>query len=255
MAVQLDDIRASWQSQLLGRTCEIGDSRELVRLREAAKDYEGMIALGDGLSRQLRYREAAEAYSAALDCRPGDIKALRLRAGRYLSTLRCSLAKEDFLLCHERCGLTVDVSYRLGLCCYFEADFEGAAGWFELCYPLCGDEMAVAAIYWHTICCLRLGKAPRLIKHYRAEMNVGHHTAYKAAVSVFAGQAGLEDMLAQLAAETDDMEYAIVLYGICSILLSEGRHEDYALYMDLLIKRDGFWPCYAYLAAWLDQRA
>ncbi len=104
MGKYFDDIHAGWQSQLAGGPCEIGDTEEIKLLRNTASDYDGLMSLGDALSRQLRYREAAKAYNDALNLRPECLKARRLRAGRYLSTLQYTIARDDFLYCLTHTG-------------------------------------------------------------------------------------------------------------------------------------------------------
>ena len=62
----------------------------------------------------------------------------------------------------------------------------------------CDDEMAIAVIYWHTLSCYRCARSPIMLRGYRADMEVGHHTAYQLAVSVFCGELDLEVALTQL---------------------------------------------------------
>ena len=248
MGKYFDDIHAGWNSQLTGAPCEIADTAEISALRNAAADYDSLMALGDALTRQLRYREAAGAYTGALGHRPGDYPAIRNRAGRYLSTLQTEFAMRDLHYCLEHDGDEVDITYRLGLCRYFERLYAEAAQWFERCYPLCDDEMGVSVIYWHTICCYRMNTPPKLLGKYHIGMEVGHHTAYEKAVRVFAGAAPVKDIFDGLEHE-EDMEYVITMYGLCRYLLNTGHIEMYERYMNLLIERDGFWPCFAYLAA------
>jgi hypothetical protein len=83
-------------------------------------------------------------------------------------------------------------------------------------------------------------------------MKVGHHTAYRLAVSVFCGETGWETAMAQLENETDDLNYTIALYGLCGYLDFIGRKNDSACYLKALLRRDTFWPCVSYLAAWND---
>ena len=252
MGKYFDDLHAGWDSQLTGAPCDIADTEEILSLRETAEDYDNLMSLGDALTRQLRYREAAERYTNALENRPGDYTATRNRAGRYLSTLQTEAAKKDLHFCLENNGDEMDITYRLGLCFYFDREYADAAHWFGRCYPLCDEEMGIAIIYWHTICSYRMKVHPELLDKYHTGMNVGHHTAYEKAVRVFAGAMSTTNALAELEHEPEDLEYAITMYGLCRHLLYSGQAEIYKRYMKRLIERDGFWPCYAYLAAWND---
>lgn len=253
MGKYFDDVHASWQSQLAGGECEVGDSGEVAAARAAATDYDGCVKLGKALSKQLRYREAAGAYSMALDWRPDDLGALRLRAGRYLSTLQCGKAQADLERCLALGADELDITYRLGLCAYFLRDYSCAMAHFESCMPLCDDEMGIAVIYWHTLCAYRLGVDPALLRRYHVGMEVGHHTAYEIAMSVCTGAKGVDEALAALDNQPEDLEYVIALYGICLFLGHSGEKAKAAAQMQRLLARDGFWPCYAYLAAWGDQ--
>lgn len=252
MGEYFDDAHALWKSQLTGGPAEVPDSPEVTAAREKA-GFDGLTELAAALSRQLRYREAAEALTQALELRPDDASALRLRAGRRLSTLQCQGAAEDLARCLRLGADRLDVTYRRGLAEYFQGRWGGAAAFFESCMPLCGDEMGVAAIYWHTMCACRAGGRLTLLKSWRPGMEVGHHTAYNRAMAVFAGAVGPEALLAELAAEPSDLEYAIAMYGLCVYYEYEGISDpDPGALREGLLARDGFWPCYAWLAAWRD---
>ena len=103
--------------------------------------------------------------------------------------------------------------------------------------PLCDEEMGIAVMYWHTLSAARAKKPPALLKDYHPGMAVGHHTAYEKA------------MLQMLEDEKDDLEYSIVLYGL---LQYPDCDEQECLY-EKLLSRGGFWPSFAYLAAWNDR--
>lgn len=248
MEKPFDEIHASLKSQLCGYPVEVEDAPAVASAR-SRKDYEGFLTLGKALSRQLRYREAIAAYTAALELRPKDLPALRLRAGRYLTTLQWDLAMEDFERCITLGGDPLDCQYRIGLASYYAGQFHAAMEWFESCMPLCDDEMGVAIIYWHALSAYRSGKEPTLLKGYRPGMNVGHHTAYEKAARVFAGESTAESLLAQCDKEPEDLEAVIAMYGVYRYL---GGQEESLLQQ--ILKRDGFWPCFSYLAAWNDHQ-
>lgn len=253
MGEYFDDAHASWRSQLQGGVpCEVEDSQAVLSAGRRAGDYEGFLALGNGLSRQLRYREAINAYTEALKLQPDNLAARRLRAGRHLSLLQCDEARADLLRCMELGGDSADIIYRMGLCSYFQRRYEEAMGHFEECITLCGDEMGIAVIYWHTLSAYRSHTPPLLLGRYHPEMKVGHHTAYEKAVCVCAGARTCESLLAELEEEKEDLEYGTALYGICGWLSHAGRGKVCRDYREQLLRRDGFWPCYAYLAAWND---
>lgn len=260
MGEYFDEVHASCETELNGQPCGIEDSEE-VRLKRAAavrlqpqESYAAYIELGQALSGQLRYREAAEAYSMALLSKPDDLKALRLRAGRYLSTLQTEKAYADFEKCLLLGGDQLDVLYRLGLCDYYAGKYTEAMQWFETCFPIAEEEMGIAVIYWHTLSAYCSKSTASLLPSYHSEMKVGHHFAYEKAVRVCAGTSSADEMLQLLEKESEDLHYTITAYGISSYLRQVGRSAEGQKLLEAVCGRNGFWPCYAYLAAWNDER-
>ena len=203
------DIRESWRSQLADMPEEVLDSDEVKTARIAATDYDGFVALGDALSKQLKYRRSATAYSQALEFCPNNSAVLRLRAGRYISSLQCEHAINDFEQCLILGGDELDIRYRLGLCKYFLGQYEQAMEQFELCIPLCDDEMGIAVMYWHTMSAYRCKREACLLHHYHKNMAVGHHTAYEKAISVCSGQHQAEKLFYELGCERNDISGSV----------------------------------------------
>lgn len=249
MEKPFDDIHADIGSQLLGLPHGMTDSAAVREARQQLGSTDQYVKLGQALSRQLRYREAIDAYTEALKCDSEDLTALRLRAGRYLSTLQCEKAICDFDRCLQLGADRLDCLYRMGIAYYYAGDDAAAQKALVRCVPYCDDEMAIAIIYWHTLSASRSGKEQELLSYYCRELAVGHHTAYEMAMRVWAGQETLEGMLKQLEREEDDMEYDITLYG----LLKHPDCKEKEALLEKLLRRDDFWPCFAYLAAWNDK--
>lgn len=259
--------REGWRSQLAGEP-PAPDDEALAGLRLSARGYDGYMGLGAALTDRLRYREAADAYALALRERPGDLAATRQRAGRLLSTLRCAEAREGLERCLAHGGEPVDLYYRLGLASFYDGDDDTALARWEACLPLCGDEMAVAVMYWHSLASLRSGRAPGLLGGFREGMEVGHHTAYEASLRLIVrygeGERATElrDEVLALGESLDDMDFSIVAYAAASLI--EGRVEKRvegdsasataASLRSAALARDGFWPSYAFIAAWNDAR-
>lgn len=87
---------------------------------------------------------------------------------------------------------------------------------------------------------------------YHPGMDVGHHTAYEAAMSTAAGYIDVSETMARLEQETDDLEYSICAYGVAKMLLHREKKEEANILLQSIVRRDSFWICYAYLAAWND---
>ena len=150
--------------------------------------------------------------------------------------------------------------YRIGMAHYLMGRYENAIAAFSdsLAIAPQDDDMYIADVYWLVLSQLRAGKADEaqktLQQHYRPDMYVGHHTAYEKAMRVAAGFAPMEDMLAELDAEPDDLQFAMTAYGLCVLLESEQEQRKAAALQKKLLARDGFWFCFSYLAAYNDRK-
>lgn len=245
------DIHASAASQLGTQECLLSDSEQVMALR-GAKSYEELLQLGDALCFQLRYREAVKVYSKAVDMVPSELSGVRKRAARYITTLQPEKAVEDFLRCRALGGDELDISYRLGISYYLAGDYSKAMAEFETCISLCDDEMAIAAIFWHTLSAWREGRMPKLLYCcLRDNMNVGHHTAYAFAMELAAEKISLMKVLDELEAQQDDLEYSIMAYGAAEFMDINGL--DSGALRQSILARDSFWISFCYIAAWNDR--
>ena len=150
--------------------------------------------------------------------------------------------------------------YRIGMAHYLMRKYDGAIRAFadSLAIAPQNDDMYIADVYWLVLSQLCAGKADEaqktLQQHYRIGMYVGHHTAYEKAMRVAAGFAPMEDMLAELDAEPDDLQVAMMAYGLCVLLEAHCETERAAALRKELLARDGFWFCFSYLAAYSDRK-
>ena len=115
--------------------------------------------------------------------------------------------------------MSVESRYRVGMAQYMLQNYDAATAAFagSLAIVPQDDDMYIADVYWLVLSQLRAGKADEaqktLQQHYRPDMYVGHHTAYEKAMRVAAGFASMEDMLSELDAEEDDLQFAMTAYG------------------------------------------
>ena len=214
MEYPFDALHAGIESQILNLPAGIPDSQAIRQAKSLPDSVEKFCALGKALSRQLRYREAVAAYTEGLNLEPENLSLLRLRAGRYLTTLQSDPAIADFEKCLTLGAEKLDCLYRIGLAQYYAGRYEQAMEVFEGCMPLCDDEMGIAVLYWHTLSAARTEKAPTLLKYYRPDMAVGHHTAYEKAMRVWSGTMPLSAALEMLEREEDDLEHCTACFGI-----------------------------------------
>ena len=128
--------------------------------------------------------------------------------------------------------MSVESRYRVGMAQYMLQNYDAATAAFagSLAIVPQDDDMYIADVYWLVLSQLRAGQADEAQKtfqqHYRPDMYVGHHTAYEKAMRVAAaGFAPMEDMLAELDAEEDDLQFAMTAYGLCVLLEAHSETE------------------------------
>ena len=252
------DVHASYESQFRNLPHGLSGTDELLACRAKPQTYETLLELADALCWQLRFREAIDALTQAVKLEPERMEAYRKRGPKYLDTLQFEQALGDYTRCEQADGVSVMSRYRIGMAHYLMGNYGAAARAFSdsLAITPRDDDMYIADVYWLTLSQLRAGKADAaqktLQRHYRPDMYVGHHTAYEKAMRVAAEAAPLEDMLAELDEEPDDLQFAMTAYGLCVLLESAGEQRKAIALREKLLARDGFWFCFSYLAAYHD---
>ena len=242
------DVHASHESQLQNLPHGLADTDEILTCRAKPQTYETLLELADALCWQLRFREAIDALTQAIALEPERMEAYRKRGPKYLDTLQFEQALTDYTHCEQADGVSVMSRYRIGMAHYLMGKYGDAICAFSdsLAIAPQDDDMYIADVYWLVLSQLRAGKADEaqktLQQHYRPDMYVGHHTAYEKAMRV-----------AELDAEPDDLQFAMTAYGLCVLLETHGEAEKADALREKLLKHDGFWFCFSYLAAYHDQ--
>ena len=253
------DVHASHESQFLNRPHGLTDTDEILACRKKPQTYETLLELADALCWQLRFREAIDVLSQAIALEPERMEAYRKRGPKYLDTLQFEKALDDYTRCEQSDGVSVMSRYRIGMAHYLMQDFDAAIAAFSDSRAIApqDDDMYIAALYWLVLSQLRAGKMDEaqktLRQHYRPDMYVGHHTAYEKAMRAAAGFTQTADILTELDAEPDDLQYAMTAYGLCVLLESKNEQAQAAALREKLLARDGFWFCFSYLAAYTDR--
>ena len=253
------DVHASHESQFRGLPHGLADTDEILACRAKPQTYETLLELADALCWQLRFREAIDVLSRAAALEPERLDAYRRRGPKYLDTLQFERALADYTRCEQADGMSIESRYRIGMAQYMLQNYDAATAAFagSLAIAPQDDDMYIADVYWLVLSQLRAEKADEaqktLQQHYRPDMYVGHHTAYEKAMRVAAGFASMEDMLAELDAEPDDLQYAMTAYGLCVLLQAHDETKQAEVLREKLLARDGFWFCFSYLAAYTDR--
>lgn len=252
------DVHASHESQFQDLPHGLADTDEIRACRAKPQTYETLLELADALCWQLRFREAIDALTQAVRLEPERMEAYRKRGPKYLDTLQFEQALADYTRCEQADGVSVMSRYRVGMAQYMLQNYAAATAAFagSLAIAPQDDDMYIADVYWLVLSQLRAGKVDdaqkTLQQHYRPDMYVGHHTAYEKAMRVAAGAAQMEDILATLDEETDDLQFAMTAYGLCVLLEAADEREKADALREKLLARGGFWFCFSYLAAYHD---
>ncbi len=241
---------AGLQSQLGGGFCTVEDTEDMFWLREA-DDYQSQVQLGNARAGQYRFREALDAYQNALKIRTDDWQLWYRIGGANLTLRRFKEAVEAYKNCRIRCKDEKKTAFPLGISEYLQHNPAAAAAYFERCLPDTG-EMTIAVIYWHTLSCYRAEMPPALLSQYDPERNVGHHTAYRNAVELFAGYITPTQLDTRIKKDENVLNTVIAFYGISVYLEAQRRNTESNEYLRELMKYDSVWPCIPYLAAWSD---
>ena len=254
----VSDVRASRDDEILfgkPHVNTVRDDEQTASARERLTEnpcYETYMALGDALAFQMRYHEATDCFEKAKVLRPGDYKAVRKCAGRYLSTLRLDEAEKAFLWCLENTDDALDPKYMLGCCKYCSGDFDGAGTLFDECLELSKNngDMYVAALFWACACAVRAGKSvTAVMEKFDRSIEIGHHTGYLQSLKLFAGDSFRE---CDVIPGDDELQKCIFYYGAHLYYLSEGNALLERAYLSETLGSDKYFSAFAYLGAYTE---
>ena len=238
--------QATLESQLNNAPCEVEDTEEMFWLRES-DDCQSKIKLGNALAAQYRFRDAIEAYSQAYAIKPENPTISLCLAGSYLTLFMFDEAKTAYENAHKAGASEKSLAYPLGILNYLSGNYRKAADLFAACLP-CGGEMKIAAIYWHTLASYKGDFTPALLSDYSEDMEVGHHTAYKQAVSVFVGSTDINSV----APTKGDLNNSILKYGLSVYADHIGNILMSKQLLNETLSCKSMWPNVSYLAAYHD---
>ena len=156
----------------------------------------------------LQFNAAIELYTRGLAITPQDVRLLRFRGHRYISTHRFDLAVADLSQAVALAPSSFDVTYHLGLAHYLRGEFAEAARVYRSCLDATSDPSAlptgwrsctttratdndrVAVTDWLYRALRRAGRhddARTVAASFAAGMKVGENEAYYTALRFYKG--------------------------------------------------------------------
>jgi tetratricopeptide (TPR) repeat protein len=218
----------------------------------------------------LQFHAAIEVYTRGLAVAPDDVRLLRFRGHRYISTRRFDLAAADLRRAAALAPSSFDVLYHLGLAHYLLGEFDEAARVYRSCLettsdpkPLpsgwrsCTNTMAspndrVAVSDWYYRALRRAGRhdeAKALLAAFTPEMKVGENEAYYTALRFYGG--AVTEEAAMTPVTKSENRLVTVGYGVATFHLANADR-DRACGLLKRIADEPNWNAFGVVAAEVD---
>lgn len=191
-----------------------------------------------------QFHDAIDVYTRGLAIAPADVRLLRFRGHRYISTRRFDLAVADLQKAATIAPSSFDVMYHLGLAHYLRGEFTEAASVYRACIdatthpsPLpegwrsCttvktkdNDRAAVSDWLYRALRrAHRHDEAKALAASFGPNLTVGENEAYYAALRFYQG--ALTDAQVMAPKTANDNRLVTVGYGVATFYLANGETE------------------------------
>lgn len=242
----------------------------------APNDADKLIWYGRRTAYLGRFQDAISIFSEGIEKFPSDIRMLRHRGHRYISTRQFDNALADFSKAVElmlgqedqvepdglpnakNIPLTTtqgNIRYHLGLTYYLKHDWENALRLFaEDLKHTDNDDGLVATIHWLYMIHQRMGQpqqAEALLENIHADMNIIENFAYHRALLFYKGDVAYSDVLS---ADISDSGNAGLVYAFANWHFYNNRKEEAVEIMENLMKGSS-WAAFGYIAAEADLAA
>ena len=238
-------------------------------LAKAPHSADLLLAAARARDSLLRFRDSIPLYTRGIDEFPGDVRFLRYRGHRFISTRRLDFAVADLKKAAEIAPASFDVAYHLGLAYYLRGDFNHAAREYQRCLSLAAlpkpeflkgipegwrscysldDDSRVALTEWAWRACRRAGKteeAARMLASIKEDMSVRENQSYFKTLLLYKG---LRTESQVLAPPLDGNALPTLAYGIGLWHWLEGRR-DRACEMWSRAVADPNWSAFGLIAA------
>ena len=235
---------ASLESQLGDELCTIEDTEEIFWLK-TSDDYQSKVKAGDLLVRQYRFKDAIKEYQNACNIKKDDFMLYIKSGGANLTLFNFEEAEKCYNNALKYGAKEEYVAFYFGIMNFLKGNYSEAIAFFEK-VNVSNGEMLISVIYWHTIASFRNESVPFMLERFNENMDVGHHTAYKTTVSLFAEKIEYNN----ISVPENSLDAVIIQYGICEYLKHKKQTKGIKKYAEQLLKHTDVWPCIAYLAAY-----
>ncbi len=238
---------------------------------EAAPDNPNkLIWFGRRTAYLGRYQDAISIFSEGVVKHPSDIRMLRHRGHRYISTRQFNEALEDFskaadMMAGQEDQVEADglpnamnipltttqgnIRYHLGLTYYLMQDWENARRIFaEDLRNSDNDDGIVASTHWLYMILQRMDReeeAEALLEQIDTDMNIIENFAYYRALLFYKGEIDYADVLSESSSDSGD---AGLMYAFANWHLYNDRSKEAVEIMEQLVKGSS-WAAFGYIAA------
>jgi dipeptidyl aminopeptidase/acylaminoacyl peptidase len=161
-----------------------------------------IVAAGRARDAAWRYGEAIDVYTRGLATAPDDVRLLRFRGHRYISTRKLDLALADLERAATLAPSSFDVLYHLGLAHYLSGRFQQAAAAYRACLDATSDPKPLPA-GWRSCTAARTNDGDRVALSdwlYRSLRRAGKHAEARTLLATIGGGLGTGDNEAYYAA-------------------------------------------------------
>jgi tetratricopeptide (TPR) repeat protein len=257
VTTSLNKVRADKETQLFLKRSNLEFSDEVKVIEgELVKDPTNpdlWVKKATALSKQMLYREAAEAASKGLTYDPFNWMLLRCRAGRHLATYRFQEAAADFELASRINNKDWNIWYHLGLAYYLLGEYDRANEAYTKCLEITepNDVNLVAIVDWKWLTLIRLGKideAKKLLELVDENTDSGENIPYHERVLAYKGVLTPERVLEFENEDFRGLEFATRGYGIAMYYIYNNKAEKGKELLGKIYQDDSFWNSFGYMA-------
>ena len=231
-----------------------------------------LLASGRARDQFLRFGESIPLYTRGMQLFPEDVRFVRYRGHRLLSTRRFDAALADLKAAAGLAPASFDVSYHLGLAYYLRGDYNHAAREYTRCLAMSDkprpeflrgvpsdwrscyaldDDSRVALTDWAYRALRRAGKhveAKALLDRIRESMAVKENTSYWKALLFYKGVRSEE---LTLGGQGNGNAPATIGYGVAVFHRLEGRPERACQLLQRIVN-DENWTTFGLIGAETD---